>query len=301
MMNTRRGKGQLQFSGAEITALAVSFVLTSTFVFLLGFYVGKKNAAEHVPRDERVARIPVDDFSKYARPAAGTAESSGPDARSTEDAPPSAPVHRNGAHAKGEAGRAEAAAQTKPDAAPAHGDAARTGAATGTPEAVAAAGDKAEAAGKARSPLTDDAAKATAAPVKADAAATGADSAADRKAEAKAAKAAAKAAEAKAAEARAAEEKAEDKSAKPDEDDQKTSAGGYTVQVLATRKQADAEALVKKLAARGYGAYIKRVSDGHTSWYRVRVGSYGAFGEARTMADHCRRELGLEQAFVSTQ
>lgn len=279
-MDTRRGRRQLQFTGAEMTALAISFVLTSTFVFLLGFYVGKKNAAEHVPRDERVARIPVDDFSKYARPAAGaaqTAPAEGDDATLP---------HKAAARAKTEAGGADGAAEPKSDAAvasaPQAGESrakvAQDGAASATAPARAGAADKAEAAGGARA--SEEAAKAAA------------DSAAAQKAETRAA--AAKAAEAKAAEARAAEKT-------PDEEDRKTSGGGYTVQVLATRKQADAEALVKKLSARGYGAYIKRVSDGHASWYRVRVGSYGGFGEARTMADHCRRDLGLEQAFVSTQ
>jgi cell division septation protein DedD len=73
------------------------------------------------------------------------------------------------------------------------------------------------------------------------------------------------------------------------------------VQILATRKEGDADALVRKLKSRGFGAYIKKVSDGDGAWYRVRVGSYGAFSQARAMADKCRSDLGLGQAFVSTE
>ncbi|MBI5504657.1 MAG: SPOR domain-containing protein [Deltaproteobacteria bacterium] len=259
-METRRGRRQLQFTGVEMTLLAVSFLVTASCVFFLGFYVGKKNAAAHVPRDERVARIPVGDFSKYSRPAAA-----GPEGSSTETGSAGADVPKGGARAKSDGKPPSGAAEAKTEA--------KEDDKTGDARGVAPAGE-----------------------AKPDAAA----GAADAKADGKDAKAAdAKAAAAKAAADKAAQAKAAE-AAKPEED-RKAGAGGYTVQVLATRKQGDAEALVKKLASRGYGAYIKRVSDGQTSWYRVRVGRYGVFGEARTMADHCRRELGLEQAFVSTE
>ena len=73
------------------------------------------------------------------------------------------------------------------------------------------------------------------------------------------------------------------------------------MEILATRKQNEADALVQQLKAHGYAAYIKRVSNGGESWYRVRVGSYGAFSEAKGMADKCRRDMSLGQAFVSTE
>lgn len=46
---------------------------------------------------------------------------------------------------------------------------------------------------------------------------------------------------------------------------------------------------------------MKKIADGGGAWYRVRVGSYGAFSEARAMADRCHKELNLGQAFVSTE
>ena len=55
----RRGRGQFQFTVAELSVLAASFAVTALIVFLLGFYVGRENAAQHGPLDDRVARIPV--------------------------------------------------------------------------------------------------------------------------------------------------------------------------------------------------------------------------------------------------
>ena len=55
----RRGRGQFQFTVVELSVIAVSFAATSALVFLLGFYVGRENAAQHAPLDEKVARIPV--------------------------------------------------------------------------------------------------------------------------------------------------------------------------------------------------------------------------------------------------
>lgn len=230
--------------------LAVSFVVTAVCVFFLGFYVGKKNAALHAPQEDRVARIPVDDFSKYARPAV----------------PAGASVEAAGADKTSQA-KADDEADAK---------------AVAVAKAEVAAPDDAKAERKVRkgqeaeTPMADDAAddQEPAVPAKA------------RK-------------KADAAVEEPAEEARDD--AEEDAEDGQARAPGYTVQVLATRKEADAEALIKKLKARGYEAYVKRVSDGQTSWYRVRVGRYGGFGDARAMADRCRRELGLEQAFVSTE
>jgi len=288
--------------------LAVSFLVTAACVFFLGFYVGKRNAAAHVGRDDRVARIPVDDFSKYSRPspavgARGAQTAEAAQADQGDSARGESPARQGGAHVKGggKAAAGAAAAKTDPKAAAGGDGAADKPGQTSGSAAPALVGppdnSKAEAAAAAKPPLAASDAKAAAAGPQANAA-TAVEDSGDRKSDPKAA--AAKNAEAKAAEAKAAEAKSAE-SAKSQEDSGKAGAGGYTVQVLATRKQGDAEALVKKLASRGYGAYIKRVSDGQTSWYRVRVGRYVGFGEARTMADRCRRDLGLEQAFVSTE
>jgi len=248
-MATRRTRQQLQFTGFEMAMLAVSFVVTATCVFFLGFYVGKKNAALHAPHEDRVARIPVDDFNKYtgaAAPAPGAAAAAVP-------------------AAKADTAKADDEADAK---------------AVAVAKADAPAGEKkTDAASDKRRKKTDES--------------PSADDAADDQDLASVAAGAAAAADGDAAAAESDDGDEEEEPAR--------GAPGYTVQVLATRKEADAEALIKKLKARGYEAHVKRVSDGQTSWYRVRVGRFGGFGDARAMADRCRRELGLEQAFVSTE
>jgi cell division septation protein DedD len=254
-MAVRQARRQLQFSGFEMGLIAVSFLVTVTTVFFLGLFVGKKNASYHAPTEDRVARIPVDDFTRYKRP------------EPIPKAPPKEAVAEtevaSAAAAKSPAGAASPAApavDAKAAAVPATAAAPAADAVATKPATAAAAPDAtADAAAKAK----DAAAKEAAA----------------REAKAK-----------ELAAAKAKEEKAEEATGR-----------GYTVQLLSTRKAADAEALVKKLKSRGYAANIKKMADGEGAWYRVRVGSYGAFSEARVMADKCRRDLGLGQAFVSTE
>jgi len=73
----------------------------------------------------------------------------------------------------------------------------------------------------------------------------------------------------------------------------------YTVQVLATRNRKEAEALAADLKRQGYGAFLTPVEDTGGKWYRVRIGRYDDPQAARSMADRCKRELGLSQAYVS--
>lgn len=73
----------------------------------------------------------------------------------------------------------------------------------------------------------------------------------------------------------------------------------YTVQVLATRDGREAEALARNLKKRGVGAFVTAVEGETGRWYRVRIGRYDDLRAAQRMADRCRRELGLTQAYVS--
>ena len=260
-MATRQTRRQLQFTGFEMAMIAVSFVITVTSVFFLGLLVGKKNASYHTPVEDRVARVPVDDFTKYKRPA------------------PIPPVVKERPPAAADAAAASASASA-PAAATVEGKGAATPAAT-----AASATPPVAAADAAAAPVATASVSATPVDVAAAAQETvGKDAAAKE--------ATAKLAAAKAKEAAAAKEK---------EKDEPVTGRGYTVQILDTRKQDDADALVHKLKTHGYAAYIKKVSDGEGARYRVRVGSYGAFQEARTMADKCRRDLALGSAFVSTE
>ena len=250
-MAARQTRRQLQLSGFEMGMIAVSFVATVTSVFFLGLFVGKRNASWHAPVEDRVARIPVDYFTRYKRPA---------------------PLQKPVREPKPAEALASAAPSTPPPSAkPLTVPAGPAGPAAASPAPL-------EAPSKAAPP-----------------AAATRDAAAVQET---AAKEAAKAKELAAAKEAAAKKAKEEK----EKEQAEASTGkGYTVQILSTRKQAEAEALVQKLKSRGYGAYIKKISNGEDAWYRVRVGSYGAFSEAKGMADKCRRDLSLGQAFVSTE
>jgi septal ring-binding cell division protein DamX len=91
----RRGRGQFQFTVVELSVIAVSFAATSALVFLLGFYVGRENAAQHAPLDEKVARIPVGPAPPGADVRAGEHEGEG--VRPEEPAAPSGHVPGSGA------------------------------------------------------------------------------------------------------------------------------------------------------------------------------------------------------------
>ena len=69
--------------------------------------------------------------------------------------------------------------------------------------------------------------------------------------------------------------------------------------MLATRNGREAEALARDLKRRGVGAFVTEVEGDTGRWYRVRIGRYDDLRAAQRMADQCRRELGLTQAYVS--
>lgn len=72
----------------------------------------------------------------------------------------------------------------------------------------------------------------------------------------------------------------------------------YTVQVLATRDRAEAEAVRARLIQRSIGAFISEVEDGNVRWYRVRIGRFDDIAAARSMEARVRRDLGLAQAAI---
>jgi len=254
-MASRRDTKRYQVTGLGLVALATSFAITVCAVFLLGLFVGKKNAALHAPREDRVARVPVEDYSRYSRPALPTAPAS-----ATASSPTPA-----GAGASGSGAVQGAEALIPSPAAP-------------SANAVPAAGEATGRAGEMPAFATRDKDR---------------EDAAQAAARQKAAEE--EAARRKVLEAAAAKAKAEQEAKKKEE-----RGAGYTVQVLNTRRQAEADALVARLRQRGVAASVRRVGTGEHAWYRVRVGSYGTFSEARQMADRCRRDFGLGQAFVST-
>ena len=207
----RRGRQQFQFTTLEMVALAASFTVTAVLVFVLGFYVGKRNAAEHRGVGERVARIPVRTTSVQPEVPRVPVPASEP------EPDPEAPVVPP--HSESEPAEPEPAA----------------------PEPIEPA--KADAVAPPRQP---------------------------------------------------------DKPAEKKPDPRAESGRSYAVQVLATRREDDAEAMARSLQSSGFDAYVRRIDDGQGAWFRVRVGRFAAVGDARAMADRCRRDLGLDQAYVTT-
>jgi len=81
----RRGRDNFRFTTVELSALVLSFTVTSALVFLLGFYIGRRVAAEHAPVAENVARVPIgpppaDTAPPRSAPVPPAAQSSGPQA-----------------------------------------------------------------------------------------------------------------------------------------------------------------------------------------------------------------------------
>lgn len=195
----RRNRQLFQFTSLEMLAVAVGYIITSSFVFMLGIAVGRDGAAQHSGPGEHVARVPLDDPSRYALaveeeaslvPSEEAAVAPPPEAKPTVDGSvpkPEKPVEK------------EAEVLEAPDAP--------------------------------KNPAVTE--------------------------------------------------------------------GGYSVQVLATRRKADAEAMARSLVAGGFDAYVRAARDGDDFWFRVRVGRYANAADARQAAGRCRDELGLDQAFVS--
>jgi DedD protein len=70
-----------------------------------------------------------------------------------------------------------------------------------------------------------------------------------------------------------------------------TADGGYTVQVAAVRRKAEADAIVAKLIKKGFPAYVFAPQAGdRRGGFRVRVGSYKSRQEAENMASRLQKE-----------
>jgi cell division septation protein DedD len=65
---------------------------------------------------------------------------------------------------------------------------------------------------------------------------------------------------------------------------------GYAVQVAALNVRSEADAIVKRLASKGYAAYVQVPSGGGGSVFRVRVGMFKSKREAETVAARLEKE-----------
>jgi cell division septation protein DedD len=65
---------------------------------------------------------------------------------------------------------------------------------------------------------------------------------------------------------------------------------GFSIQVAALRERGEADVIVKRLASKGYPAYVVAPAKGSASIYRVRVGKYKERREADTIAAKLQKE-----------
>ena len=65
---------------------------------------------------------------------------------------------------------------------------------------------------------------------------------------------------------------------------------GFVLQVTALRESTEAEAIARRLSAKGYAAYVLRPVAGTPPVYRVRVGKFKTRREAETMATKLQKE-----------
>jgi cell division septation protein DedD len=66
------------------------------------------------------------------------------------------------------------------------------------------------------------------------------------------------------------------------------SGAGFTLQVTALRERSEAEAIAKRLTAKGYSAYVMKPTSGAV--YRVRIGKFKTRHDAEAIADKLQKE-----------
>ena len=65
---------------------------------------------------------------------------------------------------------------------------------------------------------------------------------------------------------------------------------GFALQITALREQGEAEAVARRLSAKGYAAYVLKPAAGSPSVYRVRVGKFKTRREAEAIATKLNKE-----------
>jgi cell division septation protein DedD len=65
---------------------------------------------------------------------------------------------------------------------------------------------------------------------------------------------------------------------------------GYAVQIAALNVRSEADAMAKRLASKGYAAYVLTPANGTPAVYRVRIGTFKTRREAEAMAARLQKE-----------
>jgi cell division septation protein DedD len=77
--------------------------------------------------------------------------------------------------------------------------------------------------------------------------------------------------------------------------------GNWTVQASPTRSREEAQALLRRLRAKGYDASIVEVPRDGGTWYRIRVGRYASAGQATEAMQRLREQEGVAHVFVASE
>lgn len=72
----------------------------------------------------------------------------------------------------------------------------------------------------------------------------------------------------------------------------------YAVQVASSQSEEKALALVNRLKAKDYPAYLEEAEIKGEKWYRVRVGSFRNREDAQRLVDKLKENEGLKDAMV---
>ena len=65
---------------------------------------------------------------------------------------------------------------------------------------------------------------------------------------------------------------------------------GYALQIAALRDRAEADAIAKRLASKGYAAYVLAPANGTLAVFRVRIGKFKTRRDAETVAAKLQKE-----------
>ena len=61
--------------------------------------------------------------------------------------------------------------------------------------------------------------------------------------------------------------------------------GQYTIQIGSFKNESDAKKLQNKLKTKGYPAFLKQVTIGEDTWFRLRIGTFETKDQAKIYGD----------------
>lgn len=256
----REGR-RFEFGWLEVLGLILTFALGSALVFFLGIFVGKGLQESQLVRDDRTVKLPIGEAAEGSGAATGTEVSGATPPEAVGEAPAAA-----GAPAVNLAVRppqATATARPGPTATVAPG-------AVATPVPTAAGGGVAPTSKPTSKPTPRPTPKPTSKPT-------------PRPTPKPTPKPTPRPSRVPAAATGTPAPRA---------------GAGWSVQVNATRDEATANGLVRRLQEKGYNAYVVRVGRDGETWYRVRVGRFPTMEAASAAVGRLKSDGQFSGSFL---